>query len=65
MHTLKGAAVGIGAQQLAARCIEFDAAVSAGQTGQLTGQVAELRRTFSATLIQLNNYTTQKHRVSL
>ena len=32
MHTLKGAAVGVGAKQLAARCDEFDAAVSAGRT---------------------------------
>ena len=65
MHTLKGAAVGIGAQQLAARCDEFDAAVSAGQTGQLAERKTELRRCFDATLVQLNNYTVQKHRVSL
>jgi len=65
MHTLKGAAVGIGAQQLAGRCMELDAAVSAGQTGLLSGQMTELRRCFDATLVQLNNYTTQKHRVSL
>ena len=65
MHTLKGAAVGIGAQQLAARCDEFDAAVSADQTGQLAEQKTELRRCFDATLVQLNAYTTQKHRVSL
>jgi len=65
MHTLKGAAVGIGAQQLAARCMELDASVSAGQTGQVAAQARELRRSFDATLVQLNNYTTQKHRVSL
>ncbi len=65
MHSLKGAAVGIGAQQLAGRCMELDAAVSAGQTGLLSGQMTELRRSFDATLVQLNNYTTHKHRVSL
>ena len=65
MHTLKGAAVGIGAQQLAARCAEIDATVSAGQTGQLAEQKAELRRCFDATLVQLNAYTERKHRVSL
>jgi len=65
MHTLKGAAVGIGAQQLATRCMEFDAAVASGQTGQLAEQKTELRRCFDATLVQLNDYTTKKHRVSL
>jgi two-component system sensor histidine kinase RpfC len=65
MHTLKGAAVGIGAQQLAARCDEFDAAVSAGHTGQLAEQNTELRKCFDATLVQLNTYTLQKHRISL
>ena len=65
MHTLKGAAVGIGAQQLAARCDEFDAAVSAGQTGLLAERKTELRRCFDATIVQLNTYTVQKHRVSL
>jgi two-component system sensor histidine kinase RpfC len=65
MHMLKGAAVGIGAQQLAARCAEFDATVSAGQTGQLAEQRAEMRRCFDATLVQLNAYTERKHRVSL
>jgi HPt (histidine-containing phosphotransfer) domain-containing protein len=65
MHTLKGAAVGIGAQQLAARCDEFDAAVSADQTGQLAERKTELRQCFDATLIQLNDYTVKKHRVSL
>src|SRR5262249_34518911 len=42
LHGLKGAAVGVGAQQLAARCDEFDAAVSAGQTGQLAARKTEL-----------------------
>ena len=65
MHTLKGAAVGIGAQQLAARCDEFDATVSAGQTGLLAERKTELRRCFDATIVQLNTYTVQKHRVSL
>ena len=65
MHTLKGAAVGIGAQQLATRCMEFDAAVASGQTGQLAERKTEMRRCFDATLVQLNDYTTRKHRVSL
>jgi HPt (histidine-containing phosphotransfer) domain-containing protein len=65
MHTLKGAAVGVGAKQLAARCDEFDAAVSADQTGQLAQRKTELRQCFDATLVQLNSYTSQKHRVSL
>src|SRR5207249_2851952 len=57
MHSLKGAAVGVGAQQLAARCDEFDAAVSADQTGQLAKRKTELRQCFDATLVQLNSYT--------
>ena len=52
MHSLKGAAVGVGAQQLAARCDEFDAAVSADQTGQLAKRKTELRQCFDATLVQ-------------
>jgi two-component system sensor histidine kinase RpfC len=65
MHTLKGAAVGIGAQQLAGRCMEFDAAVSAGQTGLLAEKRTDMRQCFDATLAQLNDYTIKKHRVSL
>ena len=65
MHTLKGAAVGIGAQQLAGRCMELDAAVSAGQTGLLAEKITEMRQCFDATLVQLNDYTIKKHRVSL
>ena len=65
MHTIKGASVGIGAQQLAARSDEFDACVSAGQTGLLAERKAELRRCFDATLVQLDSYTVKKFRVSL
>ena len=65
MHTLKGAAVGIGAQQLATRSDDFDACVSAGQTGLLAERKTELRRCFDATLVQLDAYTVRKYRVSL
>jgi HPt (histidine-containing phosphotransfer) domain-containing protein len=65
MHALKGAAVGIGAQQLGVLCEEFDAAVASGQTGQLADKRAGMRRCFDATLAQLNSYTERKHQVSL
>jgi HPt (histidine-containing phosphotransfer) domain-containing protein len=63
-HGIKGAALGIGAQQLAARCAEVEQAADAGQTDRLRGLVAELRRCFESTSDQLNAYTASKTRAT-
>jgi two-component system sensor histidine kinase RpfC len=52
-HAIKGAAVGIGASQLAARCDEVDRAAGAGDKNRVTTLVAELRRCYEATVAQL------------
>lgn len=55
-HAIKGASVGIGAVQLAARCSEIDRAANAGDRSRLTLHAAELRRCFEATSAQLNSF---------
>ncbi len=55
-HAIKGAALGIGAQQLAARCIEMES-LSGGRCDekQLRTLSVELRRCFDATAAQLTS----------
>ncbi len=64
-HGIKGASVGIGAQQLAARCAEIDQAVASGQISRVRTLLLELRRCFDATSAQLNGYTAEKSRAAL
>ena len=63
-HAIKGAALGIGAQQLAARCAAVDEAAGLGQIAKLQGAVAELRQCFDNTTAQLNDYMGKKRSVS-
>ena len=60
VHAIKGAAVGIGAQQLAARCTSIDDAAANGHFGQLRVLAAEMRRCFAATSAQLTDYSGKK-----
>ena len=60
IHAIKGAAVGIGAQQLAARCTSIDDATANGHFGQLRILAGEMRRCFAATSAQLTDYSTRK-----
>ncbi|MCC6196729.1 MAG: response regulator [Burkholderiales bacterium] len=52
-HAIRGAAAGIGAQQLAARCIEIDESARRGDRERLPPLVAEMRRCYAATATQL------------
>ena len=52
-HAIRGAAVGIGAQQLAAKCAEIDRLATDGSTDQLGVSTAELRACFEATMGKL------------
>jgi two-component system sensor histidine kinase RpfC len=54
MHAIRGAAAGIGAQQLAARCLEIDEAARRGERERLLPLIAEMRRCFTATAAQLH-----------
>jgi len=63
-HAIKGAALGIGAQQLAARCIDIDGAASKHDDARLRVLAADLRKCFDATKVQLDSYRQDKHRVS-
>jgi HPt (histidine-containing phosphotransfer) domain-containing protein len=60
IHAIKGAAVGIGAQQMAARCTSIDDATANGHFGQLRILAGEMRRCFAATSAQLTDYSTRK-----
>ena len=59
-HAIRGAALGIGAQQLAARCESIEQVAASAQFTQLRNLVAEMRRCFDATSVQLNSYTGKK-----
>ncbi|HUH93027.1 MAG TPA: ATP-binding protein [Casimicrobiaceae bacterium] len=61
-HAIKGAALGIGAQQLAARCEGIEQLATSAHLNQLGTLVSEMRRCFNATSAQLDTYTT--HRVA-
>ncbi len=63
-HAIKGAAVGIGAQQLAARCNELDHAASGGQSARVRSLVTDLRRSYESTAAQLSNYKMEKNQAS-
>ncbi len=59
-HAIRGAALGVGAQQLAARCESIEQAATSAHLGQLRDLVAEMRRCFNATSAQLTTYTANK-----
>ena len=59
-HAIKGAALGIGAQQLAACCAGIDEAATSGQFGRLRVLAAEMHRCFDATSAKLSDYTARK-----
>jgi HPt (histidine-containing phosphotransfer) domain-containing protein len=64
-HAIKGAALGIGAQQLAARCSDVDQMAALGDIGRIRGLVAELRKCYDATAAHLRSYGEERYRVSL
>lgn len=59
-HAIRGAALGIGAQQLAARCENIEQAAASAHLSQLHTLAAEMRRCFNATSAQLSTYTANK-----
>ncbi len=63
-HAIKGAALGIGARQLAARCAIVDDAAAAGQSERLHSAVADLHKCFEQTAAQVNEYSARKLRAS-
>jgi two-component system, sensor histidine kinase RpfC len=60
VHAIKGAALGIGAQQLAAHCTSVDNAAANGHFGQLRNLAGEMRRCFGETSAQLTDYSAKK-----
>jgi CheY-like chemotaxis protein len=59
-HAIRGAALGIGAQQLAAHCESIEQVAASAQFSQLRNLVADVRRCFDATSVQLNSYANRK-----
>lgn len=57
IHALKGASLGIGAQQLAARCVAIEEAVARRQYPQLRILALGMRKCFNATSTQLTAYS--------
>jgi two-component system, sensor histidine kinase RpfC len=64
MHSLKGAAVGVGANQLAALAVKIDNCAASGSSEQLESSVNELRTCFDATSAYLNQYLRVRHHAS-
>ena len=65
LHALKGAAVGVGARQLAARCETMPAGAGAREPGAVRSAAAELRRSIDETFACLDDYARAQHKVSL
>jgi two-component system sensor histidine kinase RpfC len=59
-HAIRGAALGIGAKQLAVRCEGIEQAATSAHLNQLRALVAEMRRCFTATSAQLTTYSANK-----
>jgi two-component system sensor histidine kinase RpfC len=60
VHAIKGAALGIGAQQLAERCSSIDDAAANSHFGQLRILATEMRRCYVATSARLSDYSPKK-----
>ena len=65
MHTLKGAAVGVGARQLANLSEEMDRAAEDGGSMLIKARAQEIRTSFNSTIVFLNDYVVREHKVSL
>ena len=57
LHALKGASLGLGAQQLAARCLTMEEAINRRQYAQLCALATAMRHCFDATAAQLTAYS--------
>ncbi len=64
-HAIKGAALGIGAQQLGARCAALEKAARYEQGGLTQSSLQELRKCFLATVEQLNVYSSERQRQTM
>jgi len=65
LHSIKGAAVGIGASQLAARCTSMEELADAGRHTQVYAASPSLRHCFEATVGELATHSARKYQVSL
>ena len=65
LHSIKGASVGIGATQLAARCAALEEPFESGHYTQVYAAIPSLRQCFDATVRQIGAYSLSKHRVAL
>jgi len=59
-HAIRGVALGIGAEQLAAQCVEIEEVAASAQFEQLRRLAAEMRRCFDATSAHLTTYTQKR-----
>jgi len=65
LHALKGAAVSVGASQLAARCKAMEELAESGQIGHVLAASPELRQCFDGTLRAIAALTERRHRAAL
>jgi len=65
MHTLKGAAVGVGAKQLALRCADVDRVAIDGGPVHVKAASSDIRACFDETVLYLNEYVQRQHQESL
>jgi two-component system sensor histidine kinase RpfC len=66
MHTLKGAAVGVGAKQLASLCTSLDSATASHmEPADLKARASEMRQCFDQTVAYLADYVKRHHQLTL
>ena len=65
LHAISGAALGIGARQLAERVAAAEVQLRAGRILQIAATMPELRQCFDATARELNTFLVTTHQVSM
>ena len=64
-HGIKGAALGVGATQMAAKCDSVDAAAARGRIDDLQAHCGDIRKTFTETLSELYMQSARKFHASV
>ena len=64
-HGIKGAALGVGATRMAAKCDAVDTAAARGRIDNLQAQCGEIRKTFAETLSELYTQSARKFQASV
>jgi HPt (histidine-containing phosphotransfer) domain-containing protein len=64
-HTLKGAAVGVGAKQLASHCVAMDRLAETAGKEEMLASAKQMRKCFADTVAFLAEYVRDQHQLTL